>query len=145
MLVAILSVILMSVFIFISFLHFYWVLGGQWATDRVFPPDLGTLFTNGKMSAIGLFATIFVAIAFLFFAYIVAANSGRVLCPFSMEVLRTLLVILSVIFAIRAIGDFKYCGFFKKRKASLFAYWDSKLYSPLCLTISIGLIALVLL
>ena len=44
---------------------------------------------------------------------------------------------IAIIFILRAIGDFKYLGFFKKINHSDFAKSDTKLFSPLCLTIGI--------
>ena len=49
--------------------------------------------------------------------------------------------IIPSIFILRAIGDFKYIGFFKKIKQTEFAEMDTKFYSPLCLVI--GVIGLV--
>ena len=43
---------------------------------------------------------------------------------------------MAAVFAIRAIGEFRYCGFFKKITNSEFAYWDTRIYSPLCLAMS---------
>ena len=50
--------------------------------------------------------------------------------------------VISSIFILRSIGDFKYIGFFKKLKTSKFGKMDSKLFSPLCLTI--GLIGIII-
>ena len=47
---------------------------------------------------------------------------------------------LAGIFILRAIGDFKYVGFFKKVKNTPFAKLDSKFYSPLCLLIGLAFI-----
>jgi hypothetical protein len=47
-----------------------------------------------------------------------------------------LLAGMTVIFAARAVGDFKYVGFFKTVKDSPFAVWDTKAYSPHNLVIS---------
>ncbi|MDY7394845.1 DUF3995 domain-containing protein [Aureibaculum sp. 2210JD6-5] len=44
--------------------------------------------------------------------------------------------IIPAIFLLRAIGDFKYIGFFKRVKSTDFAKLDTKFFSPLCLTIS---------
>src|SRR5690606_30597553 len=41
--------------------------------------------------------------------------------------------IISGIFILRAIGDFKYVGFLKKIKETKFGKLDTKYYSPLCL------------
>jgi Protein of unknown function (DUF3995) len=49
---------------------------------------------------------------------------------------------IAAIFLLRAIGDFRYVGFFKKERGSKFAKMDTKFYSPLCLLI--GGLALVL-
>ena len=43
-----------------------------------------------------------------------------------------------VVFLLRAIGDFKFVGIFKKIKTSTLARLDTKIYSPLCLKISIS-------
>jgi hypothetical protein len=42
-----------------------------------------------------------------------------------------------VIFLVRAIGDFRYVGFFKKYRNTKFGKNDTKYYSPLCLLIGI--------
>lgn len=47
------------------------------------------------------------------------------------------------IFIVRAIGDFKYVGFFKKIKHTAFGQNSTKYYSPLCLIISILILLLV--
>jgi hypothetical protein len=38
----------------------------------------------------------------------------------------------------RAIGEFKYLGFFKRVTGSKFARLDTLLYSPLCLLLAVG-------
>lgn len=43
---------------------------------------------------------------------------------------------LAGLFLIRAVGDFHYCGFFKRVRATRFARWDTGLFSPLCLALS---------
>lgn len=47
-------------------------------------------------------------------------------------------LLISVIFALRSIGDFRYIGFFKRKRKSKFAKLDTALYSPLCVCISLG-------
>ncbi len=43
--------------------------------------------------------------------------------------------LISAIFIIRAIGDFNAVGFFKKIKQTEFANYDTKYFSPLCLSL----------
>lgn len=51
--------------------------------------------------------------------------------------------IMAGIFIVRAIGDFKYVGFFKKIKHTAFGQNDTKYYSPVCLIIGVLTILLV--
>jgi len=44
---------------------------------------------------------------------------------------------ISLVFFLRSIGEFRLVGFFKKIKNTKFAYWDTILFSPLCLLIAI--------
>lgn len=50
--------------------------------------------------------------------------------------------IIAAIFLIRAIGEFKYVGFFKKVKHTKFWQSDTRYYSPLCL--GIGVLTIIL-
>lgn len=83
-------------------------------------------------------ATIGVGIALLVFAALVAATAG--LLPLALP--RVVLVWLSYALALglllRAIGEFKYVGFFKRVRGSRFAKLDTLVYSPLCLLLAIG-------
>ena len=44
---------------------------------------------------------------------------------------------IAVIFLLRAVGEFKLVGFFKTLTGTPFAFWDTWLYSPLCLAIAV--------
>jgi hypothetical protein len=45
---------------------------------------------------------------------------------------------IAALFFLRAIGDFKLIGFFKQANDSGFAFWDTFLFSPLCLFIAVA-------
>ncbi len=49
---------------------------------------------------------------------------------------------LGIILLVRAVGDFKYAGFFKRIKNSNFAKYDYWLYSPFCLISGVALLFL---
>jgi hypothetical protein len=49
---------------------------------------------------------------------------------------------IPVVFLLRAVGEFRYVGFFKKIKNTSFAKMDSQYYSPLCL--AVGVLALII-
>ncbi|UJF33021.1 DUF3995 domain-containing protein [Paenibacillus hexagrammi] len=48
--------------------------------------------------------------------------------------------LLAAVFILRTIGDFRWVGLFKKQRGTLFAKWDTRLYSPLCLFIGVCLL-----
>ncbi|WP_236336773.1 DUF3995 domain-containing protein [Paenibacillus auburnensis] len=50
---------------------------------------------------------------------------------------------LASIFILRAVGDFRWVGFFKKQQGTVFAKRDTFLYSPLCLFIGSCLIIVI--
>ncbi|HEX4406183.1 MAG TPA: DUF3995 domain-containing protein, partial [Polyangia bacterium] len=45
---------------------------------------------------------------------------------------------VAVALVARAVGDFNYIGFFKRRRATRFASLDSRLYTPLALALGLG-------
>jgi hypothetical protein len=83
-------------------------------------------------------STLAVGAVLLLFAGLVAATAGVV----SVGLPRVALVWLSYALAAgllaRAVGEFKYVGFFKRVRGSRFARLDSLVYSPLCLLLAIG-------
>lgn len=52
--------------------------------------------------------------------------------------------IIAGIFIVRALGDFRYVGFFKKIKHTAFGQNDTKYYSPLCLILGILILLLLM-
>jgi len=118
-----------SILVVISGLHFYWACGGRKGSISVIPTN-GTekLFQPSPMgtSVIGLL----LALA----AWIALEWSGSITPGLFSD---TLLAVggwgVAAVFVIRGIGDFKWVGLFKRRKGTVFAKWDSALYSPLCL------------
>jgi uncharacterized membrane protein YidH (DUF202 family) len=120
------------VFVALAIWHFrmaFWPIEGGGAVPSV---DGKPLFSPSTS------ATVAVAIVLLLFALLVAATGGL----FEVGVSRRLLTGLSFALALgllgRAIGEFKYVGFFKRVRGSRFARLDTWLYSPLCLLLAIG-------
>ncbi len=126
------------VFFLLGALHFYWAVGGKWATDKVVPtrPTGEKLFNTSTLSCVivgsglWLFAFVHVAKARLIFV-----NSNFPVVPYAT-------LAIGVIFLIRFIGDFKWVGIFKKVKDTSFAKNDTLYYTPLCLFLSVSSIVL---
>ena len=126
------SILNAAIFIFLALLHIYWLMGGKlWSQDVVPTIEGKDLFQPGRL------ATIIVSCALFFFALIhlsLFLDFGL----FTLPTIRWCLLAIASIFFLRAMGDFRYLGFFKKMKDTPFAMKDSKFYSPLSFVISIN-------
>lgn len=88
----------------------------------------------------GIIPTLIVALGLLGFGLVVFLNIFELdfKLPFWLYIVHKYgLWIIASIFTLRAIGEFKYVGFFKRYKQTKFGQNDTKYYSPLCLTIGI--------
>ena len=123
---------------FLSIIHFYWAFGGKIGYMKAIPEIKGkpTVKPGFVITIIvAIFLLIFGAIAHILGFYNLTSNSyGKYVIYLG--------YFLSIIFILRAIGDFKLIGFFKTVKSSEFSKYDTLYYSPLCL--SIGIVFLIL-
>lgn len=135
----IIAITVLSILIFIVLVHIYWALGGKrWVNVAL--PKLESK-ENQPVFEPGILATLIVA-------------GG--LCLFALSILEIMTWVhisdwliyvafgAAIIFLLRAIGEFKYVGFFKRVKGSDFAKMDTILYSPLCLFLSLTIFSLLL-
>ena len=141
MILNILSIVLFLIFLTLSMIHFYWVFGGEWGLKNAIPTTKENENIDFKPSALATALVAFFLLAFGVF-YLLQTTFFSLNLP---NWFNFLLWFLPSIFLIRAIGDFNYVGFFKRKKNTLFAKWDRKLFSPLCLFISfIGFLILLI-
>lgn len=129
------------ILLIISAIHFYWVLGGDWGL-RVSVPELTTKKVMQPSQVLTLLVAVIFGMMGLFYLYKV----GRF--PIANPIVPGWLSqyglwLLAGVFLLRAIGDFRYVGFFKRIKNSRFAELDTKFYSPLCLLLSINTFLLI--
>ena len=132
MIINIASTVLFFIFLTLATIHFYWVFGGKWGLKNAIPTKKENENINFKPSS---FATFLVGLFLTLFAcfYLIQANFIAFTLP---KWASYLLWVLPSVFLLRSIGDFKYVGFFKQIKTTVFAKSDTKLFSPLCFTIS---------
>lgn len=134
MITSVLSSIETIIFLILSAIHFNWVFGGKFGFDNALPTkENGTRVLNPRKidSAI-------VGVGLLLFAiyYMIVGKYIQIDLP--NWITNYLGWIIPIIFIFRAIGEFKYVGFFKKIKETTFGKFDSKYFSPLCLFIGIA-------
>jgi hypothetical protein len=121
------------IFILISLIHVYWAFGGKWGIEAVIPKLENR---SGTLTPPPI-ATLVVAGGLLGFALVHAA-ALKLISFITADYLGICLIIIASIFALRAVGDFKYVGLFKKQRTGLFAQNDTRYYIPLCVLISLN-------
>lgn len=132
-----LSIILVLTYFAIALIHFYWLFGGEKWIDKALPTD-----ENGKrVLNPGKFEIVIVTLGLLLFAFYYLLKMEL----FEIEIPKLITEysgwVISIIFIIRAIGDFKYVGFFKNIKKTEFAKFDTKYFTFISLIIGfIGII-----
>lgn len=133
----ILSSIEVIIFLALSGIHFNWAFGGSFGFDKALPTkEDGTRILNPKRKDSAI-----VGLGLLLFAiyYMIIRRFIQIELP--NWIINYAGWIIPSIFIMRAIGDFKYVGFFKKIKSTIFGKFDSKYFSPLCFFIgAVGII-----
>ena len=116
-----------SILVAIAALHFFWAAGGKLAILAAVPSSGGVpAFKPGAV------ATATVGLALLAAAALIAAAGDLWRVPAGDRLVAPAACLLALVFAARAIGDFRSLGFFKTNPEGSFAVLDTYGYSPLC-------------
>ncbi len=116
-----------------------------WHVYMAVVPDAGVSWAVPSREGKPLFrpsraATFIVAVLLLLLAALIAACAGLWHIGIPHRVLLWLSYALALGLVGRAIGDFRYVGFFKRVRGSPFARMDSLVFSPLCLLLAAGVL-----
>lgn len=120
----------------ISALHVFWALGGEWGGTGAVPsrPGEAPLFSPSVATTL-VAAAIFALAAWII---VVAGGLARPVGPSRIYLVGTWCVGLA--FVARAVGDFRYVGFFKRVHGTPFAAMDDRIFSPLALVIGLAVL-----
>jgi hypothetical protein len=129
------------ILLLLAAVHAYWAAGGEAGKGAAVPTAAGRAVI--KPSAL---STAMVAAGLCVIAAILALRIGWLKLPgFAGDniVVEVAAWLIAAVFALRAIGDFRYVGFFKRIRDTRFARLDTLAYSPLCavLAVLIGIAA----
>jgi hypothetical protein len=121
--------------------HVYWAAGGKAGKAAAVPTTEGRAVITPSPRG-----TMMVAAGLCVLAAAVALRIGLLRLPGLTDdtiLVRIAAWLIAAVFALRAIGDFRYVGFFKRVRDSKFARLDTLAYSPLCavLAVLIGIAA----
>lgn len=130
-----------TILLLLSGIHIYWMLGGNWGLSASLPHRDGHRLLNPKPIDI-LTVAVFLAAMACFYLYKIGwFPTVDLWMPDWLS--HYGLWLLAGIFLLRAIGEFRYVGFFKRIRNSRFAELDTKFYSPLCLLLSLNTLLLI--
>jgi hypothetical protein len=121
----------------IAMLHVYWAFGGRTGMIFAVPSRDGEpLFRPSRASTL--------AVAFaLLAAGAVALDAGHLLAwRLPRPVALVGCMALAVVFVARAVGERRYIGFFKQVRGTSFAWWDTRVFSPLCAAVGVAFVIL---
>ena len=116
-----------AILLALAALHAYWAAGGTFGKAAAIPEDNGRPVLKPRPAAICR-----VALALVIAALLIVLRAGLIRRIGAGPVLRLASWGLAAIFMARAVGDFRYVGFFKRVRGTRFARLDTALYSPLC-------------
>lgn len=128
-----LCLILFTVFLTLGLIHIFWALGGRWAYEKAIPINE----KGQRIFSPGVVESTVVGISLISFGVFYLNQGAFISLKISRWILDLLQWIIPGIFILRAIGEFKYVGFFKRVRSTTFGKLDSKIYSPLCLLIGV--------
>ena len=129
----VLALIVGLAFVALALWHFGMALSPGGSSSGAVPSESGKpLFLPSTK------ATVAVGFVLLLLGFLVAATAGLIEVGLSPQVLSWLSYALALGLLARAVGEFKYVGFFKRVRGSRFACLDTLVYSPLCLLLAVG-------
>lgn len=123
--------ILGSIFAVLGLLRAYWALGGRRGLQYVLP-------TQGNIRLLNPSPAMAWVVTLAFFSAL-ATTLGRMNVwgrQLPQGLFRWGLRTISLVFLLRAIGDFRMVGYWKTITETPFARWDTRLFSPLCIVIA---------
>ncbi|WP_240620442.1 DUF3995 domain-containing protein [Peribacillus acanthi] len=120
-------------FIIIGILHVFWAFGGSWGVNAALPTENDSKLPVLQPRMVG---TLFIGLLCFFASglLLVQIDLFSVIKPSPLS--KWLCIAGGIVFLLRAIGEGKYVGFFKKIKHTRFAKQDTAFYTPLCVWIS---------
>lgn len=125
-----LALLLAAILAVLALLHVGWGIVGVSGRSIALPEvDGRPVFQPSRLASFAVAAALSLACA------LVLAQGGVLPPLLSPSLTRIGTCGVGVVFILRAIGDFRLVGFFKRVRGTPFATWDTRLFSPLCLAL----------
>jgi hypothetical protein len=123
----------------IASVHFYWGLRFMEGEEVLVPEHEGRPAYVPRHSEF-----LDVAMALILSSVIIAARGGFVHSALPEAWTHAATFAIGIALLARAVGDFRYVGFFKRVRDTAFAEWDTRLFSPVALLLGLATLQLAL-
>jgi hypothetical protein len=121
------------VFALLGALHVFWALGGRLGFGVAVPEvDGRRVFTPTPAATFAVAFALFVACG------LVLGRAGVFGPLLPAALFKWPVLVMGFVFLVRAVGEFRLVGLFKRVRGTSFARWDTWLFSPLCFGISLA-------
>ena len=122
--------VLFIIFLGLAALHVFWAFLSHSGLQGFVPTENGApVFRPGKATTLAVAALLAIAAG-------ISLWRGAWPDAGASSIPRIGIVVIAVVFAARAVGDFRLVGFFKRVRGTPFTRNDSLVFSPLCAAIS---------
>jgi Protein of unknown function (DUF3995) len=121
-----------AVLLLLAAVHVYWALGGDWGSSATVPTMEGRRTINPSRLATYAVALLLVVGAVIICGQVQLFATGRFSALFRLGSW-----FLCGVFLLRTMGNLKTFGIFKTVYGTVFADWDTRLYSPLCFALAV--------
>lgn len=125
------SIVVASILSLVAAIHYYWAFGGLYGIHSAAPKLEGKSEFRPPKLLTFIVACLITGLAALAILLEVPDYPFKEIVPY-------VGYLVSLVFIVRAIGDFKYLGFFKKVYNSSFAKKDTVYFSPLCFILGLA-------
>jgi hypothetical protein len=133
------AIALSSVLFALSALHVWWAIRGGVGDSVAIPKVAGKpVFVPSRVSSATVALLLFCA------ACVGLLRGGLMASPLPARLVDWLAIAAGCVFLLRAIGEFRLVGFFKRVRGTDFARWDYLCFSPLCVLIAAAYLYLAL-
>lgn len=128
-------------------LHVYWASGGSWGLKYAMPLDSEPaeneeMYIDERFGRPGKLLTRFIGLLCFILTILLLARVELISLPLAHQWTVLLLWLAAGLFFLRAVGDFKRVGLFRKDRRTLFAQWDRRLFTPLFLFLALSIAAI---
>ncbi len=130
------------IMLLIAIIHVYWAMGGNWPAKERTRQGLIDQFVGRGTEFPSTSITLFVTIFFLIMAIIPLIKVQLIQVPISDSYIHNISILFSIVFLLRGLAG--HLPAMRKRATSIFNYYNIRVYNPLCISLGMAQLLLII-